>query len=138
MGTAEAAERPEWVPVAGIRTAKPGPYFDAVRIAGERGSETAAALCEAAGGNPGPILQQDLGTEATLFLVPPRPDTAFRWPPGIRELSAEDTVRIPAYGHADETITWLSRPTPKAPFVDRDALRALLIRMTGWAPTEEP
>lgn len=128
--------RPEWVPASGVRATTPGRLFDVVKISGERGVETANTLTEKCDGGAGPILRRVHPADCTLFVVRPRPDTTYRWPPGIRELAADETVQVPAWDFEESTVAWLSHPTPTSPFVDRWMLRDVLVKATGWNPLD--
>jgi hypothetical protein len=133
--------RPDWVPASGHQLSRTGVQFDAVRIAGLRAEEVADELADETDDAAGPIIREAVGARWMYFLCPPGSATDYRWPPGIMRLSGTSTsvgyVGVPALHGDTWPLSWYSRPTEQAPFVDPALLYATLCRLVGWRPLTE-
>ncbi|MCJ1678371.1 hypothetical protein MTF65_13630 [Streptomyces sp. APSN-46.1] len=127
--------RPDWVPLLGHQLHRTGIHFDAVRIQGVRGEAVAAQLIEATGGRAGPVVCEASGFRWMYFLLPPGTSRTYAWPLGVQRFGAGQRtvayVGVPALDGNTWPLLWQSRPSALAPFVDPEALHALLAPEAG-------
>ena len=118
-----------WLPATGHQLRKAGVYFDAVRLAGQRGHQLADMLAQLTGGLPGPVIEEATGERFTYFLVPPGSTARRRWPQGVQQLPGgrgDAYVGVPAlHGHT-WPLTWRYPPDPEGRMVHPAILHALL------------
>ena len=121
-----------WLPASGHQLHRTGVQFDAVRVAGPRGEEAAEAV------GAGPVIHDRSGHGQTYFLLPPGTAADYRWPPGSTPLGTAHRVGyvgVPALEGPTWPLSWRSRPTADAPFVDAAVLHEALCRLTAWSPS---
>jgi hypothetical protein len=126
-----AIHRPGWIPTAGHQLRVAGVHFDAVRIEGVRGELVAARIIEAADGDAGPIVCEAVGFRWMYFLLAPGEMRRHNWPLGVQQFGGRHStgvtyIGIPALEGNTWPLRWYSEPTPTAPYVDAEALLAVL------------
>lgn len=123
---------PEWVPDSGSQLRKTGIYFDAIRIAGERGRQVAALIEPQCAGEPGPVIHEVIGRRWVYFILPPGTVHDFGWPPQAERYSTATPGRIafigiPALWGDTWPLFWRCAPNPERPFVDPAMLHAAVV-----------
>ncbi|MCB5170255.1 hypothetical protein LG634_36335 [Streptomyces bambusae] len=123
--------RPDWVPLLGHRLHPTGVHFDAVRIQGVRGEAVAAQLDEATGGQAGPVICEATGFRWMYFLLAPGAAAGYAWPLGVQRFTARPRtvayIGVPALEGNTWPLSWQSRPSHAARFVDAAALFDVLV-----------
>ncbi|MCJ1677697.1 hypothetical protein MTF65_10165 [Streptomyces sp. APSN-46.1] len=119
---------PDWVPDSGFQLRLAGVHFDALRIQGQLGEETAKQLCRLAGYDPGPIVYELNGFRWMYFLLPPGTVRERSWPSYAQRYSSRTRpavaayVGVPALSGCTWPLAWRSLPTRERPYVDPDQL----------------
>ncbi|MFG3284126.1 hypothetical protein [Streptomyces sp. NPDC048111] len=120
----------DWIPLSGIRLAKAGVQFDAVRIDGDAGRCVADAMEELTGGDPGPIVADALGSRAVYFLVPPRSTSHRSWPAVAVPFNSgpryASYVPVPALSGRTWPLSWRFPPSGPDRFVHTPLLNSVV------------
>ncbi|MFE9633799.1 hypothetical protein [Streptomyces sp. NPDC006463] len=116
-------EIPDWVPDAGFQLRLAGVHFDALRIQGQLGEETAKELCRLTDHDAGPIVYELNGYRWMYFLLPPGTAREHSWPSHTQRYTSRTRyatayVGVPALYGTTWPLAWRSVPTRTAPFVD--------------------
>ncbi|MEU1150323.1 hypothetical protein ACFYO9_21630 [Streptomyces sp. NPDC005863] len=127
----------DWIPASGHALRHAGIHFDAVRIGGAFGEQTAFELLQFTDFRAGPIVREATGGRYFYFLLPPREAAPYDWPAGVRPLSRDAGVLayvgVPALDGYTWPLDWQSYPTAKDPYVNAQLLHEATRRAAGGA-----